>query len=103
MIAVWCGNYGFKRGDPFFMRVVKFGRVYADKEPGQRLSEETFRKELERLRGEAPEGALVLLDQLEHRWKHPACPPALYVLTCTLLAPQEGFVVGEDGRRREKL
>lgn len=103
MITVWCGNYGFRCDDPFFTGVVKAGRDYADKEPEQRPPEKTFRKELERLRTRAPDDALVLLDQLEHRWKYPACPPALYVLTCTLLAPDGGSVVDEDGRRREKL
>lgn len=103
MITAWCGNYGFKRDDSFFMEVVKAGRDYADREPGQRPTEEALRAEMERLRGTAPEDALVLLDQLEHRWKHPACPPALYVLTCTLLAPEGGFLVGEDERRKEKL
>jgi hypothetical protein len=103
MVTVWCGNYSFRRDDPFFMEVVKAGRDYADKEAGQRPSEDAFRAEMGRLRGTAPEDALVLLDQMEHRWKQPACPPALYVLTCTLLAPDDGFVVDESGRRKKKL
>jgi hypothetical protein len=102
MVTVWCGNYRFKRDDQFFLGVVKAGRDYADREPGQRPTETAFRAEMDRLRDMAPDGGVVLLDQLEHRWKHPDCPPALYVLTCTLLAPEGGFVLDTAGTRRQK-
>ena len=103
MVTVWCGNYAFRRNDWFFKEVVKLGRDYADKEPGQRPSASSFLTELERLRAMSPGDGLVLLDQLEHRWRHPGCSPALYVLTCTLLAPENGFVLDTDGTKKEKL
>jgi hypothetical protein len=38
-----------------------------------------------------------LVDQVEHRWLHPDSPKSLYVLTCTLLAPEGGALVAADG------
>jgi hypothetical protein len=45
----------------------------------------------------------VLLDQLDHRWRHPHCPACLYVLTCTLLAPDRGALVAATGELVQKL
>jgi hypothetical protein len=103
VVRVWCGSYAFKREDPFFKKVVTAARRYTGKQSAGRFSEDEFRAAMEELRGIAPEEGVVLLDQLEHRWTHPDCPPALYVLTCALLAPEGGFVVDGDGRRKEKL
>jgi hypothetical protein len=45
----------------------------------------------------------VLLDQLEHRWRRPDCPPSLYVVTCTLRAPRHGALVANTGNLVEAL
>ena len=92
-VSVWCGNYRFGRDDSFFPRVVTVARKYVDKEPEQRPPEDRFRREMEILRGIAPRDGGALLDQLEHRWEHPLCSAALYVMTCTLRAPDRGALV----------
>jgi hypothetical protein len=58
---------------------------------------------MESLRSIAPVDGQVLLDQLEHRWRHPRCPPSLYVLTCTLCAPDRGALVADDGNFVQEL
>ncbi len=102
-VTVWCGNYRFGRDDSFFPRFVKVARKYADKEPDQRPEEARFRKAMESLRGDAPTDGQVLLDQLDHRWRHPDCPACLYVLTCTLCAPDHGALVDDAGRLVQEL
>lgn len=85
--SVWCGTYGFGRDDHFFPAAVAAARRYADKEPDRRPPEGRYREELARLRSIAPPEGQVLLDQLDQRWEDPNCPPALYVVTLTLRAP----------------
>lgn len=96
-------NYAFGRDDSVFPNVVNAARKYADKEPGQRPEEARFREEMESLRGVVPTDGQVLLDQLKHRWRHPDCPPCLYVLTCTLCAPEHGALIDDAGKLVEKL
>jgi hypothetical protein len=102
-VTVWCGNYAFGRDDSVFPNVVDAARKYADKDPGQRPEEARFREEIESLRGVVPTDGQVLLDQLEHRWRHPYCPPCLYVLTCTLRAPEHGVLLDAAGEPVEEL
>jgi hypothetical protein len=102
-VIVWCGNYRFGRDDSFFPSVVTVARKYADKEPGVRPPAVHFHEALERLRDIAPPDGHVLIDQLEHRWDHPSCPPALYVLACTLRAPDQGALVAGSGRSVRRL
>src|SRR5437868_2291402 len=97
-IAVWCGNYAFGDDDYFFPSVVTIARKYVDKEPERRPPEPRFREELEGLSGIAPVDAQGLLDQLEHRWRHPHSPASLYVLACTLRAPERGALLDDTGR-----
>jgi hypothetical protein len=65
------------RDDSFFPSVVTVARKYVDKKPEQRPPEARFREELDGLRSIAPVDGQVLLDQLEHRWRHPLCSPSL--------------------------
>ena len=88
--TVWCGAYAFGSDDSFLPQAARLGRKYVDKRPDQRPPEVSFREEFERLRTGAPADGQVLLDQLEHRWRHPDCLPALYLITCTLEAPNRG-------------
>jgi hypothetical protein len=97
-LTVWSGEYAFGQDDSFFPAAVLLARKYSDKEPDRRRPEDEFRDALEALRSTAPKEGHVLLDQLEHRWRHPDCPPALYVLTLTLSAPDGGALVGADGQ-----
>jgi hypothetical protein len=102
-LMVWSGEYAFGQDDVFFPAAVLLARRYSDKEPEQRPPENEFRDALELLRSTAPEEGQVLLDQLEHRWWQPTCPPALYVLTLTLSAPDGGALVAADGQRVQEL
>lgn len=102
-IAVWCGDYRYGGEDFFFRQAVAAGRKYVDKTPEQRPPERPFREELERLRSIAPAEGSVLLDQLEHRWRHPDCPPSLYVVTCTLSAPEGGAMVAGAAESVQEL
>lgn len=102
-MAVWCGNYRFGQDESFFPLLVSAARRYPDKEPEERLPEEQFRESLEGLREIAPPETVGLLDQLEHRWEHPHCPPALYALTCTLRAPDQGALVSDSGELVQEL
>ena len=102
-LSVWHGEYAFGRDDAFFPAAVLLARKYSDKGPDQRPPDAEFRKALEALRETAPEEGHVLLGQLEHRWRHPDCPPALYVLTLTLSAPQGVALVGGDGQHVQEL
>jgi hypothetical protein len=102
-LTVWHGEYAFGQDDAFFPAAVLLARKYSDREPDRRPPEAEFRKALEALRTTAPEEANVLLDQIEHRWHHPDCPPALYVLTLTLSAPEGGALVGSDGQHVQEL
>jgi len=97
-VTVWCGNYRFGRDDFFLPWAATVARKYVDKKPEQRPPEARFREELERLRGIAPADGRVLLDQLTHRWRHPDCPPSLYVVTCTLRAP-DGWTLVDDAAK----
>lgn len=101
--SVWCGTYGFGRDDHFFPAAVTAARKYADKEPDRRPPEGRYREELARLRSIAPPESRALLDQLEHRWEHPDCPPALYVLSLTLRAPDGGSLIDGTGRPVKEL
>jgi hypothetical protein len=92
-ITVWCGSHRFGSDDSFFRSVITVARKYADKEPNERPSEVRFYEALEGLRDVAPADGHVLLDQVEHRWRHPHCPPSLYVLALTLCAPDGGGLV----------
>jgi hypothetical protein len=94
-ITVWCGDYQFGSDDSFFPAVVKVARKCVDKEPEVRPPEARFREALEGLRGIAPVDGQVLLDQLEYRWRHPYCPPSLYVMTCTLRAADKQTLVAD--------
>jgi hypothetical protein len=97
-VAVWKGSYEFGRDTVFFPRLVQICRRYADNEPNKRPSEASFFDELRGLRDIAPYEASGLLDQIEHRWEHPHCPPALYVVTCTLRVPEGSrFVADSSG------
>src|SRR5437867_7384171 len=96
--AVWYGRYEFGRDDLFFPQAVAIGRTYVDKKPEKRPLEASFLEDLEALRADAPPGLEGLLDQLEHRWRHPGCPPSLYVVTCILCAPEGGALIGRGGR-----
>lgn len=102
-LSVWHGDYAFGQDDAFFPAAVLLARKYSDKEPDRRPPDAEFRKALEALRTTAPEEGHVLLDQIVHRWQHPDCPPALYVLTVTLTAPQSGALVGGDGEHVQEL
>ena len=102
MVQVWCGDYGFARDESFFPAAARLGDRYG-REPDKRPPEAKFRGELERLREIAPDGGRALLDQIEHRWMYPDCPPALYVLTCTLQAPQEAALVDQNGSLVQEL
>jgi len=102
-LTVWHGDYAFGQDGVFFPAAVRLARKYADKEPNQRPPEAEFRKALVALRETAPQEGNVLLDQIEHRWRHPDCPPALYVLTLTLSAPRGGALVAADGQHVPKL
>jgi hypothetical protein len=102
-LTVWHGDYAFGRDNTFFPAAVLLARKYADKEPDERPPEVEFRKALDTLRGTAPQESHALLDQIEHRWLHPHCPPALYVLTLTLSAPQGGALVAADGQHVPEL
>ena len=97
-VTVWRGDYAFGRDDSAFREVVRAARKYADRDPDRRPEEGRFREELERLRRVVPADGRVLLDQLEHRWAHPDCPPCLYVLTCTLRAPERGTLLDDHGQ-----
>jgi len=94
---LWCGDYPFGKDSSFFPKLVAAARRFSDKEPEDRADEERFREVLENLRAAAPTATEGLVDQVEHRWRHPHCPKALYVLTCTLLAPDGGALVSADG------
>jgi hypothetical protein len=72
-------------------------------EAGRRPPEARFREELARLRSIPPANGQVLLDQLEYRWEHPDCPPALYVLSLTLRAPEGGSLVDDVGNPVSQL
>jgi len=76
-LTVWEGDYAFGRDDVFFPRAVLLARKYSDREPEKRPTDAAFREALDALRQTAPPGGHVLLDQIEHRWLHPDCPPAL--------------------------
>jgi hypothetical protein len=102
-ITVWCGRYKFGRDDQFFPRAVAIGQKYVDQKLEKRPSEARFFEELEALRRDAPPGLEALADQLEHRWRHPACPPSLYVVTFTLCAPEGGALVGREGSHESRL
>jgi hypothetical protein len=102
-LTAWHGDYAFGRDDTFFPTAVLLARKYADKEPDQRPPEVEFRKALDALRETAPQEGNALLDQIEHRWRHPHCPPALYVLSLTLSAPQGGALVAGDGQHVSEL
>jgi hypothetical protein len=102
-IAVWCGDYAFGDDDSFFPSVVTVARNYVDKEPERRPSEPRFRQALEALSNIAPREGQGLLDQLEHRWRHPHSPASLYVLACTLRAPEQGALVDDTGKFVQEL
>jgi hypothetical protein len=102
-ITVWCGNYAFGRDDSVFPKIVNAARKYADKQPDQRPDEARFREEMERLRGVVTTDGQVLLDQLEHRWRHPDCMACLYVLTCRLRAPKDWALVDDAGELVQEL
>jgi hypothetical protein len=102
-IAVWSGSYRFGDDDSFFPAVVKFAREYADKKLERRPPEARFLEELESLRSIAPLAGQVLLDQIEHRWRHPLCLPSLYVLTCTLRAPARGSLVEDSANLAQEI
>lgn len=102
-LTVWHGEYAFGQDDSFFPKAVDLARDYADKEPGKRPADADFRTALDALRETAPKEGHALLDQIEHRWLHPDCPPALYVLTLTLVAPEGGELVAADGERVQEL
>ncbi|MFL5939799.1 MAG: hypothetical protein ACJ75Q_05775, partial [Gaiellaceae bacterium] len=102
-LTVWRGNYHFGRSDSFFKRVVTFARQTADQEPEKRPPEADFFEELERLRAIAPVNGQGLLDQIELRWRHPKCSPALYALTCTLVAPPHQALIAESGELVQEL
>lgn len=102
-MTVWCGSYRFGRDDSFFPSVVSVARKYVDKRPDQRPPEARFREELDSLRSIAPVDGQVLLDQLEHRWRHPLCSPSLYVLTCRLYAPDRGTLVADSANPVQEL
>jgi hypothetical protein len=94
-VTIWRGNYRFGADDTFFPSVVTIARKYVDKKPEQRPPSVDFYEQLERLRASAPKDGHVLLDQLSHRWTHPQCPPALYVVTCVLCASEGTSLAGE--------
>lgn len=102
-LRVWHGYYAFGQDNTFFPAAVLLARKYADKEPDQRPPEVEFRKALDALRETAPKGGTALLDQIEHRWLRPDCPPALYVLSLTLSAPQGGALIAADGQHVQEL
>jgi hypothetical protein len=102
-LTVWSGDYAFGLDDVFFPRAVLLARKYSDREPDRRPPEDEFRNALDVLRERAPEEGQVLLDQIDHRWRHPDCPPALYVLTLTLSAPPGGALVAGDGQHVQEL
>jgi hypothetical protein len=102
-IAVWCGNYPFGDDDSFFPSVVTVARKYVDKEPERRPPEPRFREELEALSDIAPRESQGVLDQLEHRWRHPHSAASLYVLACTLRAPERGALVDDTGKFVQEL
>ena len=102
-LRVWFGEYAFGQDDSFFPRAVLLARKYADKEPDQRPPEAEFRKAIDALRETAPQESTVLLDQIEDRWLHPDCPPALYVLGVKLTAPGGGALVDGDGQHVQEL
>jgi hypothetical protein len=102
-LTVWHGEYAFGQDDSFFPEAADLARKYADREPGKRPTNADFRKALDALRETAPKDGHVLLDQIEHRWLHPDCPPALYVLTLTLSAPEGGALVAADGECVQEL
>jgi hypothetical protein len=102
-VTVWCGNYQFGGDDFFLRRAATVGRKYVDKRPEERPPEARFREELEGLRRIAPAEGLGLIDQLAHRWTHPDCPPCLYVLTCTLRAPDRGTLLDDAARPVQEL
>jgi hypothetical protein len=95
MVQVWSGDYEFARDGSFFPAAARLGDRYG-REPDKRPPEAKFRRELERLQEIAPAGGRELLDQIEHRWMHPDCPPALYVLNCTLQAPHDAVLQDEN-------
>ena len=103
MVQMWCGDYGFARDESFFPAAVRLANRHAGREPDKRPPETEFRRELERLQAIAPDGGRALLDQIEHRWTYPDCPPALYVLTCTLQAPPEAALVDDNGSLVQEL
>jgi hypothetical protein len=82
---------------------VTFARQTADQEPEQRPADADFYEELERLRAVAPLNGQGLLDQIEHRWRHPTCSPALYALTCTLVAPPHRALIAESGEHVQEI
>jgi hypothetical protein len=102
-LTAWHGEYAFGQDDSFFPKAVDLARSYADREPGKRPTDAEFRSELQVLLETAPVEGQVLLEQIEHRWLHPDCPPALYVLTLTLVAPEGGELVAADGGRVQEL
>jgi len=102
-VTVWSGSYQFGRDDFFLHRAVTVARKYVDKRPEKRPPEARFREALEGLRGIAPAEGLGLIDQLAHRWTYPDCPPCLYVLTCTLRAPDQGTLLDDADRPTQEL
>jgi hypothetical protein len=88
---------GSRRAPELVRRRYGAGQGAVDVDPGDR------REALESLRTTAREEGQVLLDQLDHRWRHPHCPACLYVLTCTLLAPDRGALVAATGELVQKL
>jgi hypothetical protein len=101
-VKVWCGDYQFGGDDLFLHRAASVGRRYVDREPESRPPKVAFREALEDLRDDAPLEGQALIDQLVHRWANPDSPPCLYVLTCTLRAP-EGAALLDGGARVKEL
>jgi hypothetical protein len=102
-VTVWRGNYQFGRRGPFFDRAVRAARAYADRDLESRPRDVPFHKELECFRAIAPVNGQGLLDQLEHRWRHPDCLPAVYAMTCTLSVPPNWGLVAESGELVREL
>lgn len=102
-VTVWCGDYQFGRDDFFLHRAATVARKFVDKRPEERPPEARFREDLQSLRRIAPAEGLGLIDQLAHRWTHPDCPPCLYVLTCTLRAPDRGILLDDAARPVQEL
>src|SRR5205823_5045138 len=95
---IWSGEYRFGREESFFPSLVELCRRFADKDPPRRPPDERFEQEVDALRAFAPPEGVALLDQAVYRWAHPDCPPSLYALTLTLVAPAGENLVAADGR-----